>query len=473
MECFRSYIGDKTFYGNTMRIMLPILAQGSIYNFVELLNNLLVGQISTVQMNGVAVVNQLMFVFYSCVSGIFSGVGIFTAQFSGKNDDDGVRYTFRFKVITSFLLSGITILFFAVAGRQLVQMYLMGEGRSQDAEASLRYGIGYLRIMMVGILPYALINVYSSTLRETGQTRVPMISCVLAMVLSHLLHYVFVFGLGPVPAMGCYGAGIATLIARMVEFSGVAGWTHFNRARNRFIQGAYRSLYIPPALASKIVFKSTPYVLNQLLWSLGVATQTQYLSVRGLNVVGACNIVNVLANLIIVVANAIGNTARIVIGHMMGRSESADAIRSAYRKFIGLCFGTSLLVSLLYAVAGIFFPLIYNTTDDVRHLATMFILIRSFILPFTSYLTVVSCVLYTGGNVKLNLVFDTVFIWVICLPPIYGLVYFTKINVLLIYAFSQCTEILKTVLGILLIQKGRWIQNIVENTLTKAREASR
>lgn len=459
----REYIGEKAFYVKAARIALPIMMQGSIYNLIGLLNNIMVGRVSTVQMNGVAVVNQLMFVFYSCISGIFGGIGVFTAQFSGKGDEEGIRYTFRFKLVTSFLLSAATILLLGIWGKPLIQSYLSGEGLAADAEASLAYGMGYLWIMLVGVPPYALINVYSSTLRELGQTKMPMFFCVFSMVVSLVLNYVLIFGFVGIPAMGCYGAAAATLVARFIELAGVAGWTHLNAHRLPFIQGAYRSLHIPGWLALRIAKKSAPFALNQLLWSMGVAAQTQCYSVRGLYVVSANNIVSALSSLIIVVANAVGNTARIVIGHMMGRSEAPDKIRSVYQKFIGLGFVSSFAVALLYALAGRYFPLIYNTTDEVRQLASSFILISALILPFTSYLTVVSGVLHTGGNANLNLIFDTVFIWLACVAPASCLVHFTGLGILWIYGFCQATEILKTFLGILLIKKGRWIQNVVDH----------
>lgn len=462
MKMIRRYIADRSFYRRAAQIALPIMMQGGIYNFIELLNNLMVGRVSTVQMNGVAVVNQLFFVFYSCVSGIFAGIGVFTAQFSGKNDSDGVRYTFRFKLLTSIALSAATILLLGFGGRALLQSYLQGEGLAQDAEASLAYGAGYLRLMLLGVLPYALINVYSSTLRELGQTRVPMVSCVLAMLVSVALHYVLIFGAAGIPAMGCYGAAVATLAARMVELLCVAGWTHFNTKKNAFIKGAYRSLYIPGWLAVRIIQKSAPFALNQFLWSFGVAAQTQCYSVRGLHVVGANNIVSALSSLIIVAATAIGNTARIVIGHMMGRSEDPERIREVYRKFIGLCFASSLAVALLYGLAGQYFPLLYNTSGDVRRLASVFIRIGAVILPFTSYLTVVSGVLHSGGNAGLNLVFDTVFIWTACVMPVYALVHFTQLDIVWVYGICQSMEILKTVLGIAIIKKGNWIRNVVD-----------
>ena len=217
----REYIGEKAFYAKAARIALPIMMQGSIYNLIGLLNNIMVGRVSTVQMNGVAVVNQLMFVFYSCISGIFGGIGVFTAQFSGKGDEEGIRYTFRFKLVTSFLLSAATILLLGIWGKPLIQSYLSGEGLAADAEASLAYGMGYLWIMLVGVPPYALINVYSSTLRELGQTKMPMFFCVFSMVVSLVLNYVLIFGFVGIPAMGCYGAAAATLVARFIELAGV------------------------------------------------------------------------------------------------------------------------------------------------------------------------------------------------------------------------------------------------------------
>lgn len=92
----RRYIGDRHFYKMLLAIVVPIIIQNGITNFVSLLDNLMVGRIGTEQMSGVAIVNQLIFVFNLCIFGAVSGVGIFTAQFFGHGDHEGVRNTFRF-----------------------------------------------------------------------------------------------------------------------------------------------------------------------------------------------------------------------------------------------------------------------------------------------------------------------------------------------------------------------------------------
>ena len=93
-------------------IAVPIMIQNGITNFVNLLDNIMVGRLGTEQMSGVSIVNQLMFVYNICIFGGVSGAGIFTAQYFGQKDDEGIRYTFRFKLwITMALTIGAILLF--------------------------------------------------------------------------------------------------------------------------------------------------------------------------------------------------------------------------------------------------------------------------------------------------------------------------------------------------------------------------
>ena len=94
----RKYIGDRAFYRRVFAVMVPVLIQQVITNFVSLLDNLMVGQIGTESMSGVAIVNQLLFVFALCIFGSLAGPGILTAQFFGAEDHNGVRETFRAKL---------------------------------------------------------------------------------------------------------------------------------------------------------------------------------------------------------------------------------------------------------------------------------------------------------------------------------------------------------------------------------------
>ena len=100
----QKFLGDGPFFRNYMRVMLPIMAQNVITNFVNMLDNLMVGQLGEAELSGVSVANAFIYIYNMAVFGAVSGAGILAAQFHGKKDAEGVRYCFRFKVMTVLIL---------------------------------------------------------------------------------------------------------------------------------------------------------------------------------------------------------------------------------------------------------------------------------------------------------------------------------------------------------------------------------
>ena len=90
---------DRSYIKKLLLIAIPIIVQNGISNFVNLLDNLMIGRVGTNALSGVAIANQLTFVFFLVIFGATAGVGIFTAQYKGKGDDEGIRYSFRFKIV--------------------------------------------------------------------------------------------------------------------------------------------------------------------------------------------------------------------------------------------------------------------------------------------------------------------------------------------------------------------------------------
>ena len=101
------YIGSRDFYRHVLAISVPIMLQNGITNFVSMLDNIMVGGAGKVEMTGVAVSNQLIFVFTLCIFGAVSGAGIFGAQFYGNGNHEGVRSTLQFKLILAVILTVI------------------------------------------------------------------------------------------------------------------------------------------------------------------------------------------------------------------------------------------------------------------------------------------------------------------------------------------------------------------------------
>ena len=459
----RRYIGDKAFYRRVLGVALPIIIQNGITNFVSLLDNIMVGQVGTLQMSGVSIVNQLMFVFNLCVFGAVSGAGIFTAQFYGSQDHDGVRHTFRFKFLVSVGLVVVGMAVFLLAGQPLIRLYLQGDGDPRDVAITLAYGADYLRIMLLGLLPFALASAYSGTLRETGQTMVPMIGGITAVFVNLVLNYILIFGHFGLPAMGVRGAAIATVASRYVELAIVAGWTHLNGERNPFIQKVYRSMRIPKKLLKDIIIKGMPLLVNEALWSLGMAFLNQCYSVRGLDVVAAMNIATTLNNLASVVFIAMGNTVGIIIGQMLGAGKSAEEVRDADNKLIAVAVVSCLAFGGMMALAGDAFPHIYNTTEEVRWIATRIIWICAAFMPIHSYCNATYFTLRSGGQTMVTFLFDSCYVWACSVPLAFCLSRFTDLPIVSLYLLCCCMDFVKCAIGYVMLRRGTWIQNLAKS----------
>lgn len=460
----KKFIGSKEFYKKVFVITLPILIQQVITNFVSLIDNIMVGQIGTEQMSGVAIVNQLLFVFNVCVFGGISGAGIFTAQYFGKGDHKGVRATFRAKIIIVSIMAVLCIGLFLFFDDELISLFLHQGQDNLDLGATLSYGKEYLMIMLLQIPLFAINSAYAGTLRETGRTVPPMVGGVAAVCVNIVLDYTLIFGIDAlnIPAMGVKGAAIATVVSRVCEFLVVVLWTHAHKEKNQFIKGAYRSLKIPKALLSGILKKGFPLMLNEVLWSTGQAVLTQCYSVRGLEAVSALNISSTVSNLFFCAYFAFGSAISIIIGQLLGAGELERA-KDEDRKLIFCAVAVCLVIGGVMALLSPLFPQIYNTTDTVKSIATSCLLISSAMMPFHGFIHTAYFTLRSGGKTVITFLFDSVYVWAVLIVAAFILSRFTDMPVVPMYGLVQSLEIIKCVLGFVLIKKGIWINNLVED----------
>ncbi|MDR1772038.1 MAG: MATE family efflux transporter [Hungatella sp.] len=456
----KKFIGNKAFYKMVLTIAIPIMIQNGITNFVSLLDNIMVGMVGTEQMSGVAIVNQLMFVFNISIFGIISGAGIFGAQFFGCGRHDGVRHTFRFKIICCVLLSAVAAAVFYLSGESLIAMYLHGEGNDSELAAALAHGRMYMLVMILGMLPFGVNQAYTSTLRECGETVVPMKAGIAAVLVNLVLNYVLIFGKFGAPALGVAGAAAATVTARFVETAIVIGWTHKNKKKNPFIVGAYQSLHIPAGLVSKILVKGTPLMVNEALWAGGMAFLMQCYSVRGLTAIAGLNISSTIGNVFNVVYIALGSAVSIIVGQLLGAGKMEEA-RDTDNKLIAFSVGSCVAIGGLLAFMAPLFPMIYNTTDEVKSLAAQFIRILALCMPMNAFINVSYFTLRSGGKTIVTFLFDSVFMWVASIPVAYVLSRYTAIPIVPLYFACQMVDIMKCAIGFVLVKKGLWIQNIV------------
>lgn len=460
MSIRKKLIGDKAFYKMVLSVAVPIMIQNGITNFVGLLDNIMVGRIGTEQMSGIAIVNQLLLVFNISIFGAISGAGIFGAQFYGCGDHKGVRHTFRFKIYICAAITLIGLFILGGFGENLILMYLHGEGNEQALENALFYGKEYLLVMLIGLLPFGVEQIYTSTLRECGETFLSMKAGIAAVLVNLVFNYLLIFGKFGFPEMGVVGAAIATVISRYIQAAIVVIWTHTHTERMPFIVGAYRSPVIPAHLTGNILVKGTPLMINEIMWSAGMAALMQCYSVRGLEAVAALNISSTISNLFNVVFIAMGSAISIIVGQLLGAGKMEEA-RDTDRKLIAFSVASCFVIGGILICLAPLFPMLYNTTGQVKELAAWFLRIAAACMPLAAFMHASYFTLRSGGKTVITFLFDSVFLWCASIPLAYVLSRFTALHVVPLYLCIQLLDIIKCVIGFILVKKGVWMHNIV------------
>ncbi len=456
----KKFFGDKAFYKMVLALAVPIIIQNGITNFVNLLDNIMVGRLGTEPLSGVGIANQLVFVYTLCLFGGLSGAGIFTAQFFGKGDVDGMRHTFRFKLLVAALITVIGGCVLVPFGEQLITLFLTEEDAAGDVALTLAYGRDYLRVALISLVPMAITQVYANTLRETGQTVIPMAASIAAVVTNGLFNYLFIFGIGPFPALGVVGAAVGTIIARVVELLIVVIWTHTHTRKAPYIRGVYRSLRIPRALLGQMTVKSLPLMFNEFFWSSGMTMLTQCYSTRGLVAVAAVNIAVTIANVFNIVYMSMGSAVAIIVGGQLGAGrieEAKDTDRKIITFSILLCVG----IGAIMAVLAPAFTSIYNVSNEVKALAAVLIVVYAAMMPFNSFVHNCYFTLRSGGKTFITFLFDSVFVWCVSVPLGLILSRLTGLPIIPLFVACQAVELIKCVIGLLMLKSGKWAKKLV------------
>ncbi|NLA53822.1 MAG: MATE family efflux transporter, partial [Clostridiales bacterium] len=150
----------------------------------------------------------------------------------------------------------------------------------------------------------------------------------------------------------------------------------------------------------------------------------------------------------------------IMIGQHLGADRMDEARRDVWRLMffsVAQCF----VIGAVMAILAPYFPLLYNTTDEVRHLATRFLITLALFMPIhatshASYFT-----LRSGGSTLMTFIFDAAYVWVINIPLALALTKLTDLPIIILFPLVEASGILKLVLGITIVRSGVWVKNIV------------
>jgi putative MATE family efflux protein len=446
-----SLFSNKEFYKSLFAIAVPIMLQNLINSFVNVVDTVMIGRLGTVEIAAVGLGNNVFFFYMILLFGICSGGSVFIAQFWGKRDLPGIRRTVGLSIVMSLFIGGIFTLAVVFLPERIIGIY------STDP-AVIATGAIYLRRLAPAFLPFAIGQVFFLSLRSIEQVKAPMVTTIIALSINVVLNWLWIFGIGPFPALGVAGAASATAVARFTEAVLLVCISY----RRKFaIAGTLRELLsFNRAFIARFARIVAPVMINEFIWSFGVTMQNIIFARTHTDAIAAFNITGTVSQLTWVLFIGMGSGVAVLIGKKIGEGDHAAARDYAFRI---LCFTPLVAVGAAGVLIPIsrFIPLIFKVNPPVLAAAGQMMMILALYYPcraFNMSMTIGIC--RAGGDTVFCAFYDVIFMWSIALPAAAIASFIFHAPFWLIYLLVLSEEFFKLLAGLWRFRSGKWLHDV-------------
>lgn len=443
---------DKEFLRVLFIIAIPIMLQNLLNSFVNILDAIMIGQLGTIEIAAVGLGNQLFFLLNLILYGAASGSLVFTAQFWGRKDLQGLRKAFGLSMCTALFISLIFTVGCVIFPEQILRLY------SKD-DAVIKTGIEYLRPVAFCFIPFAISFIFMFTLRAIEQVKLSVTATLVSLFVNLILNAILIFGLLGFPRLGVKGAAIATVIAR---FSEMFFYIIVTKKEKSPILGSFIEHFsFSPRFVVSFFVIVLPVICNEVLWSSGITFHHKIFASMNTLSYAAFSITNTVSQLTWVVFIGLGNSVSILIGKKIGEGDYDQAKNYAVNiaKFspIVAIFVGSLLIPISFLV-----PFIFNVEHEVYLQARNFFLILACCYPLKAFnLSMIVGILRAGGDTKFGVICDTLFMWIVSIPLSFTLSVHTSLPSWVIYLCLFADEPIKAFMGFRRLKSGKWLRTVV------------
>lgn len=452
----RSFFGDKAFYKQLFIVAAPLVLQQLITTSVQLVDNVMVGTLGKAAIESVSAVNQLYFVVILITFGAMGGAGVFTAQYFGSKNLDKLKQTFRFKIIVGMIIALLSWILFTLFGTQLIGLF-------SDDPITISGGFDYLTIAKWSAFPWILSVAISTTFREIGVTKPLLKISIVAILTNTVLNFILIFGMFGFPALGIVGAGIATLISRLVELSLSLILLYFKG--RIFSTRIFHIFKINKKLLVAVIIMASPLALNEALWSTG---QTAFLfaySTRN-DGLAAMSITGAISQLVFVTFGGISTAIAVMVGNTLGKNELHLAKENS-KKLIAFSVMFAIATGIVLFILSFFILDIYNVSESVKQIATFNIRVNAIFIPVFSFNVALYFTLRSGGDTKSTFMMDAGYMWVVPVPVAMFMAFVTKLPVIYMFLIVQMLDIPKMIFGLSRYRKEHWVKNLALDSETE------
>ena len=445
---------DKRFYRLLFSIALPIAVQNLITFMVSMVDTLMVGALGEIQLSAVSIANNLFFVLTILMFGLAGGSNIMISQYWGKGNVKTIHKILAIMYRVCLLITGIFI-FIAV----FLPKYFMGIFTTD--KAVIDFGASYLRIVCIGYLFYSITNCTIMMLRSVKTVSISIIVYTASLVVNSILNWILIFGNLGAPELGIRGAAIATVCARITEFSIVLVFMFiYERKIGLKLE---HLLKLDKDILKDYVGLCTPVLCNELLWAIGASMISVIVGRMGTEVVAANSINGVAHQFVTVFIFGMSNATAVIIGNTIGEGKKEKAKEYAYS--IGVFSVVMGCISgLMILLIKPFVVNFYNVSYSTKLIAMEIMTVTSGIIVFQSLASnFMMGVLRGGGDAKFVLINDLIFMWLVAIPGGFFVAFVLEIPVALVFLVIKCDEILKSLTSVYRVISGKWVNDVTKD----------
>lgn len=432
------------------------MLQTLITGLVSLVDNFMVAALGDAKMAGVNVANQINFIYLVIINTVCMAGGIYLSQHRGAGDKEGMRQAFRFKLILAIVISIAHLLLCLVFAEPLIRLML---GGNTEGGEIVKEGARYLRAVAASFIPLGLSSAMSTSFRDTGVTKVPLLVSVSAALANTFFNWVFIYGNLGAPRLEVRGAALATVIARLAEVAAFIAIV--KRRKPDFAFRLPEAFRVNRGLFREIFSKSTMMLFSETAWVLSETIITALYNGRG----GAETVAGMaagwtIANIMFLVFPAIHAATGVIVGSTLG----AGKLQEGREKARWIQSGAVLLglgALLIASATTIGIPLVFgNLSDEARKVTRGLVFVIAAYLPLWCLLNAQFAISRAGGDTLMGVWVDVGISYTFFIPAAFAISAFTTWGPVALFGIAKLSDIPKAFVAFWWLKKEHWVKNL-------------
>ena len=440
---------ENSFFKTVWGLAIPITLQSILQASFSVVDQIMIGQLGSVQVAGVGLAGKFSSIFSVLVSAVAAVAGIMMAQYLGQRHRAAATRAFLVNLIAAGITAAVFTTLCGFFPEHIMGIYTK-DLLTRQAAAS------YLQILSISFLPMAGISLFSALLRCLDKAAMPLYAGIAAALLNTGLNYILIFGkLGFAP-MGADGAAIATVLSQIVNFLLILLLYARCTDRLRYSETTHSHAFDWRQYASMLL----PILLCEWVWSLGENVYAAIYGRLGTDACAAMTLTNPIQALMIGSMCGLSQAAGVIIGKRLGTGEYETAY-SAAKKLMWYGLGGSLLLSMFLLVLRGAYVEIYQVEPGVKVLTQQVLTAYALIAPFKIQNMILGGgILRSGGKTQYVMWIDLIGTWVFGVPLGLLAAFVCHLSIPYVYFILSLEECVRFCISLVVLRKRKWMHQL-------------